>query len=1328
MIHAGGLAMTSGRGARGSGPAERRASIYVGALAAALALAVPVRAQTAGTDCGCSRTGDYVAPDPGVELVPADATTGLSPAGRYRVDVTSGPTQTPATLDVVRVSDGVTLLHNVSGIHWGFSPDADRFEIDSFTGVAPDQQFDYALYDLAGATPATPIWHDGPSPWSSTRIRFSHDGAVFLFAGTNATVGVSLALLDVANRSLYETSFFTSTSPGDVDDDSNPTVAGWGFGPDPTRFYYAHTVSTSQGLTEAMRVNVATNVDQETDTTADSFAAVFSPCGDTIAFIVKQLALSDQTEVDLFGTRDPHAATLGTVTLPHSALQVTVTAGAHEVEQAGVYNAFNPAAPNHADDTCPIANEPPTAAFEPPAGLVAGTPGTFTDESTDSDGHLVSWNWDFGDGGGSSAQNPSHTYASPGRYTVTLTVTDDGGAMSAVQEIVSVCGSLGGLSGRLLFRENYDLFVLDTDDGTRVRLTNQASSYSQILDGHFSPDGTQIAYADGGLFVAGIWVMNADGSSRRRLTDGSGSTHVYEFHDWPVWSPDGQWIAFSNSDVETPANQGLWMIRADGTGAVKIPGTSLRDNRPTFAPEIAGGCTALAAAQRNPGCYTVVFLHSLGTGTPIQSQIAEVAGDGSSNTALTPAAVYDGVDLSPDGTMLAYPRFLGLGVGITIYVRPRSGGSESQITPSGTDSYLFPVWSPDGGAIAYDHAIVDPGGSTIVENDIDVSDESGCTSRVLVSGPLVLRYPYDWSTGHAAQGLGSIDGEVRLDSSYLSTVAGAVVAISGDVQGTTTTDAQGHFHFDDIPIGANVTIRLISAPGAIPYPFDPFQTTVVADLVGHAIGVEVLATPAAAQISGTIRTASFQAVPGVTVTAVGPGGPIVATTDSNGAYSMTIHNWSDYTITPALAGYRFDPPSMSGQFSNASGVDFTATALPPPGLIAFVSSRTGDDDIWVADADGANAADLIGGDGNQRDPAWSPDGQSIAYASDEAGNGFELWVYDVEDDAATDLQTLGREPAWSPDGSELVFASDIGLQRLLLADGSVTSVTDDPSDASPAWSPDGGTIAFERDSGDGTSDIYEIATTPGANAFGFVTYAGDDRDPAFAAVGGGFAYATQEGNTGNTLSILAQWPTEGFLLGEGENPTWSRDGTQVAYDSAGSIYRIDPRAGSFTTISSSGSDRDPSWQPAPACSNGVDDDGDGLVDYPADPGCSSPMDTSEHDPALPCDDGIDNDGDGLIDYKADGSGDPGCPFPAFSTESPACDDGIDNDGDGKIDFDGGASATQGAVHGEPDPGCWLPYRPNEIDPDCGLGAELVVVLPLLRRLRRARRGGGSGEA
>ncbi len=83
-------------------------------------------------------------------------------------------------------------------------------------------------------------------------------------------------------------------------------------------------------------------------------------------------------------------------------------------------------------------NQPPVADF---TYSVDGLTVTFTDQSYDPDGTIVSWLWDFGDGTTSTVQNPIHTYASSGSYSVSLTVTDNEGANSKVTKIISV-GSL----------------------------------------------------------------------------------------------------------------------------------------------------------------------------------------------------------------------------------------------------------------------------------------------------------------------------------------------------------------------------------------------------------------------------------------------------------------------------------------------------------------------------------------------------------------------------------------------------------------------------------------------------------------------------------------------------------------------------------------------------------------------------------------------------------------------------------------------------------------------------------------------------------------------
>jgi len=103
-----------------------------------------------------------------------------------------------------------------------------------------------------------------------------------------------------------------------------------------------------------------------------------------------------------------------------------------------------------------------------------------------------------------------------------------------------------------------------------------------------------------------------------------------------------------------------------------------------------------------------------------------------------------------------------------------------------------------------------------------------------------------------------------------------------------------------------------------------------------------------------------------------------------------------------------------------------------------------------------------------------------------------------------------------------------------------------------------------------------------------------------------------------------------------------------------------------------------------ACEDNVDNDGDGLTDYPADPGCASASDDNELG-TNECDDGVDNDGDGNADAAdtgcsttsgldetdcGDGVCEGGETWPTCPADctAPQCSDGVDNDGDQLIDY------------------------------------------------------------
>ncbi|MCA9559865.1 MAG: hypothetical protein KC583_15055, partial [Myxococcales bacterium] len=123
------------------------------------------------------------------------------------------------------------------------------------------------------------------------------------------------------------------------------------------------------------------------------------------------------------------------------------------------------------------------------------------------------------------------------------------------------------------------------------------------------------------------------------------------------------------------------------------------------------------------------------------------------------------------------------------------------------------------------------------------------------------------------------------------------------------------------------------------------------------------------------------------------------------------------------------------------------------------------------------------------------------------------------------------------------------------------------------------------------------------------------------------------------------------------------------------------------------------------CANGVDDDEDGLVDWPLDPGCVTPSDSDEADPELvpQCFNGVDDDEDGLIDFDAAGGGDPGCSATADDFEGPDCADGIDNNGNGAADYDRDGDGVRDPAS---DRGCACAADPSEdIQPQCNDGCD-----------------------
>jgi Tol biopolymer transport system component len=170
-------------------------------------------------------------------------------------------------------------------------------------------------------------------------------------------------------------------------------------------------------------------------------------------------------------------------------------------------------------------------------------------------------------------------------------------------------------------------------------------------------------------------------------------------------------------------------------------------------------------------------------------------------------------------------------------------------------------------------------------------------------------------------------------------------------------------------------------------------------------------------------------------------------------------------ITPAapLAGPAVSrrplPVARTSFVTHAPGIDSVPSWSPRGDRIAFESSRDGDPEIYVMNADGSDQHD-VSNDHAAADlnPAWSPNGRRLAFTSDRDGAN-DIFVMGTDGSHPVNLTpdpASDRNAAWSPDGTEIAFASDRSGRFQLYAlrrDGSrVTRLTNDAgSDTIPDW-------------------------------------------------------------------------------------------------------------------------------------------------------------------------------------------------------------------------------------------------------------------------------------
>ncbi|EMR74336.1 PDK repeat-containing protein, partial [Thermoplasmatales archaeon SCGC AB-539-N05] len=122
----------------------------------------------------------------------------------------------------------------------------------------------------------------------------------------------------------------------------------------------------------------------------------------------------------------------------------------------------------------------------------------FTDESSDLDGTVIDWFWDFGDGATSTLQNPTHQYMEDGTYIVTLTVRDDNDAQSETYQQPMTISNIPPIADF-----DYTMTLIPSGGGSSI--TNTQTFYSTNSDGESRARGIRyqkVIDAENGEYVS----------------------------------------------------------------------------------------------------------------------------------------------------------------------------------------------------------------------------------------------------------------------------------------------------------------------------------------------------------------------------------------------------------------------------------------------------------------------------------------------------------------------------------------------------------------------------------------------------------------------------------------------------------------------------------------------------------------------------------------------------------------------------------------------------------------------------------------------------------